>query len=258
MAVKDWTGAVVGKLTVASLSSTKKSKERCWVCICSCGNEAIVRSSHLRRKVVRSCGCLRNEMTPAMDLSGKLLGYLKVIKPVGRTSCRQIKWLCFCDPNLGGCGKEKVISGVSLRGGKSRSCGCLSLESFTLMKEHLQRLPEGVAASHLLLANYKRRAAAKERLWDLTDGTFYSITRLPCYYCGKPPVQVIRGAKANNGGYTYNGIDRIDSNLGYTETNCTPCCKTCNWMKNSLTVSEFYDHIDRIQSYKQQQKVEVA
>lgn len=30
-------------------------------CTCKCGNEAIVGSTHLRKKAVRSCGCLKNE-----------------------------------------------------------------------------------------------------------------------------------------------------------------------------------------------------
>ena len=31
-----------------------------------------------------------------------------------------------------------------------------------------------------------------------------------------------------------NGIDRVDSNIGYTNENSVPCCKTCNFAKNDL------------------------
>ena len=41
----------------------------------------------------------------------------------------------------------------------------------------------------------------------------------------------------------FNGIDRIDSNIGYTVNNCVPCCTICNHMKNDLTTDEFYNHI---------------
>lgn len=39
--------------------------------------------------------------------------------------------------------------------------------------------------------------------------------------------------------YTYNGVDRLDSSMGYTPDNCVPCCWECNNMKGaSLTEEE--------------------
>ena len=48
------------------------------------------------------------------------------------------------------------------------------------------------------------------------------------------------------GGYTYNGIDRKDNNLGYEKANCVPCCKRCNQMKNDMTMDEFINQIINI------------
>jgi 5-methylcytosine-specific restriction endonuclease McrA len=43
-----------------------------------------------------------------------------------------------------------------------------------------------------------------------------------------------------------NGIDRIDSNKGYTMDNCVSCCWTCNRMKGNMTQQNFLEHISKI------------
>lgn len=55
-----------------------------------------------------------------------------------------------------------------------------------------------------------------------------------CHYCD--------GKLNETGG----GLDRIDSKKGYTLKNVVACCYTCNTMKSSLDVSDFYKHLKRI------------
>ena len=43
-----------------------------------------------------------------------------------------------------------------------------------------------------------------------------------------------------------NGIDRIDSNIGYIKENCVSCCWTCNKMKNNFSQKEFLEKINKI------------
>ena len=40
-----------------------------------------------------------------------------------------------------------------------------------------------------------------------------------------------------------NGIDRINSDKGYTIDNCVPCCAQCNHMKLDYTTEEFLTKI---------------
>ena len=68
----------------------------------------------------------------------------------------------------------------------------------------------------------------------LTAEEIVDIIHKPCVYCG--------AEKAN-------GIDRIDSSIGYIQGNVVPCCSICNWMKNALSVEEFYNHIDKIHNF---------
>lgn len=57
---KDLTGQTFGMLTVISTSGSKgngKNKKAVWKCLCSCGTEKEVVTTHLTRGSVVSCGC---------------------------------------------------------------------------------------------------------------------------------------------------------------------------------------------------------
>lgn len=56
-----------------------------------------------------------------INLQGKRFGKLVAIKPNGKTKANKILWLCKCD-----CGKETTKEGRNLRGGLTKSCGCLA------------------------------------------------------------------------------------------------------------------------------------
>lgn len=61
---------------------------------------------------------------PVKDETGNRYGRLLVLKRVENHPTRgDAQWLCKCD-----CGNEKIIRGVQLRSGKSKSCGCLQKE----------------------------------------------------------------------------------------------------------------------------------
>lgn len=112
---KDLTGQVFGRLTVVSPSSIKKYY---WDCICSCGNKTVVAGSSLVSGGTKACGCLQSRFK---DLSGKTFGRLKVLalSHMDKTAY----WHCLCE-----CGSSKVVAGVKLSSGETRSCGCLQKE----------------------------------------------------------------------------------------------------------------------------------
>lgn len=114
----DLTGDKYGKLTVLSRAQNKKRGGVCWLCRCDCGKEKIVSATHLRRGSTRSCGCLRSS-SRIMDLVGRVYGRWTVLE---REKDRGpgVYWRCRCE-----CGTEKAVSGGNLRGGVSKSCGCL-------------------------------------------------------------------------------------------------------------------------------------
>jgi len=51
-----------GRLTVIEFDETRNYRAR-WKCLCDCGNITVVNGSMLRNHKIRSCGCLKDELT---------------------------------------------------------------------------------------------------------------------------------------------------------------------------------------------------
>lgn len=62
MKLIDLTGQKFNRLTVLSRTSSDKSGNTMWKCICDCGNETCVRADQLKSGRVKSCGCYNNEV----------------------------------------------------------------------------------------------------------------------------------------------------------------------------------------------------
>lgn len=170
-----------------------------------------------------------------MNLVGQKFGKLEVISFSYRDKRGQMYWNCLCH-----CGVNKVIRGSHLTFGKIVSCGC----------KH--KLPKGVAIFRLLYRSYKRSAVRRKHAFTFTEEEFREIVSKNCFYCNVEPLQ-----KASNwdkhmtrGEFYFNGIDRLNNDLGYTVGNCVPCCKICNFLKKELSYAEFLLAIKRIYEYK--------
>lgn len=79
---------------------------------------------------------------------------------------------------------------------------------------------------------YKRRGKRDDIEFNLTLEEFTSFWNLQCTYCGAD----IDGV----------GLDRTDNTLGYSMTNCVPCCSYCNRMKASRPLSEWLGHLRKV------------
>lgn len=88
-----------------------------------------------------------------------------------------------------------------------------------------------------LYAQLKHADVRRKVKTTLTRAEFAHLRRLPCRYCG---------GKLPEAGY---GIDRLDSNKGYTTENSVPCCARCNSFKNNLPELAFKSHIEAIYKY---------
>jgi hypothetical protein len=94
---------------------------------------------------------------------------------------------------------------------------------------------------------------------DMTMEEYYSISQLNCFYCDNPPLNLFNRAKSDkkaskeaklNGGYSYNGIDRVDRNFAHNKDNVVASCHWCNFAKSKLTLAQFYEWIERIQLHQ--------
>lgn len=141
------------------------------------------------------------------------------------------------------CGAEKAVSLWDLRSGKTKSCGLnhpryedRSLPAFNNTYNHA----------------YKHRAEKAGLVFEITKKQFRELTQKSCHYCGSPPREISlrnkRGGIRKSGKYVcqyiHNGLDRIDSNKGYTLENVVTCCGICNHAKHTMSYTEFITWLD--------------
>jgi hypothetical protein len=138
------------------------------------------------------------------------------------------------------CGKLKVINGALLISGNTKSCGCLIKDA-----AEKRRLPDDRGVINQIILGYKRHARDRGLSWGLSFEEVKTLIGQPCYYCDteKSNKKVTKNCKQ---GFMYNGIDRINSKLGYTLLNCEPCCRVCNRAKNNMTTVEFFTWVSRL------------
>ena len=138
------------------------------------------------------------------------------------------------------CGNKKIIMGSAMSSGNTKSCGCFSFES----KRERQLLPDNGGAINHLILTYKSHAKQRGIVYELEREDFTRLIKMPCDYCGISNSNLKR-RKNELDNFYYNGIDRVDSNYGYTKDNCVTCCEKCNKAKMSMPRIEFIDWIKR-------------
>lgn len=287
---KDLTGQTFGRLTVLYRAEDKVlsngQRKVMWHCICSCGNEVDVQAYNLTAGHTKSCGCLQKSITSERsfnDLTGRKFGrWLVLYKAEPHTTpSGQMKtmWHCICD-----CGNEADVEAGNLVNGASRSCGCLKSES--KLMESARRIfdDEGNLIQKMCsgckefldislfsknknradgfseycnncskydvkkrYGHYKSGAKSRNLSFDITLNEFKNITSQPCVYCGEFSVYF-------NDSWI-NGIDRIDSSVGYISDNIVPCCEMCNRMKLNYNIDEWLDKIRKIAIHTSEVKI---
>jgi transposase len=96
--------------------------------------------------------------------------------------------------------------------------------------------PKKDADIRSLYGVYKYGAKHRNLTFNLPLDRFKTLILTNCHYCGKPPSSHYKNKCYD---LTYNGIDRIDNNVGYEEDNTVTCCWFCNKMKGTFTHEEF-------------------
>lgn len=146
-------------------------------------------------------------------------------------------YVCKCDCG----GFSKPIEGAKIKNGSAKSCGC---RSFIGIKRKLNR-SFGETIRRKLLSNYKCNAKKRKLSFNLNEEDFFYMTKEKCFYCNKEPSRILY-RKGYNETYTFNGIDRLNNNIGYEKTNCVPCCTFCNRQKGAMNKDDFLDWVKRV------------
>jgi hypothetical protein len=198
-----------------------------------------------------------------IDISGQTFGRLTVIRlvPTSERSRPEMPWECRCS-----CGSIITASGTNLRGGNTRSCGCLFAEQLAERNRLRLTNPEPWLADMILYIRklgyrQKRNGKGSNQFhiiesqtpphpadalsWALDLEAYKKLVTASCFYCGRPPHQEPQGAHMKGLGLKRNGIDRVDNAKGYEPGNCVPCCTSCNREKRSQSQSEFIENTRR-------------
>ena len=175
-----------------------------------------------------------------INLTGQRFGRLTVLG----LSTSKIKkwhrfWFCQCD-----CGNHAVVESSVLKGGQTASCGCLRKETTSIRR----KLPDGLSQLHIIYNNYKYEAKKRRFEFNLTVDQFAILTKGNCFYCGQVPSRV-RHDHDLCASYVYNGVDRVDTQKGYTPDNVVPCCAVCNRAKLALSRVEFLSWVRRVYNW---------
>lgn len=160
------------------------------------------------------------------NILNKKFGRLKAIEEESvRTHKGSVLFKFLCD-----CGNISVHEASRVKRGEIISCGCSRRVD-----------DEQKALTRVLFSDYKAGAKNRSLTFNLTIEEFTTLINKNCFYCGVEPREQFRKFKGRA-----NGVDRIDSSIGYNLLNVRPCCKICNLAKKDLSDSEFLEWIDRL------------
>ena len=140
-----------------------------------------------------------------MDLTGHTYGRWTVISYDGKKGVTQ-QWDCRCE-----CGIKRVVSGCSLKGGGSKSCGCLMIDKL------IKRTDHGMSNS----VEYRCYAGMKARCNNKQDIRYKNYGGRGIAVCDRWVSSFDRFFE--DMGYRptpQHSIDRIDNNKGYYPDNC--------------------------------------
>jgi len=234
----DRTGKIYGMVKVIrpTYKRDKASKTVIWEVLCDCGKITNLSGSYLQSSTMPNCGCRPNSGPPIKDRVGQKFGMLTFIRQTDQRDNSHVVWELLCD-----CGNIVIKAGTDIVGGKIRSCGCIVKNG-----KHTRIYDPVISTA---------RQVWKSSYDDgLTFEEFYALSQQPCYYCKREPFRkynvgwhrVASKDQLDNGDFTYNGIDRIDSSKTHTMDNVVPCCFECNRMKLDMDLIEWLEHIELI------------
>lgn len=180
------------------------------------------------------------------DWTNQKFNKLTFIKATDKKHRKAIRWEALCD-----CGNTTIVTPCDVTSGNTTSCGCY----------RLQRLKETCVETGKKARKYIPLISSARSVWSNYKGCsfeyFFKLSQQNCHYCNRPPHRTFNVAgnpnsqyktedQINNGNFTYNGLDRVNSQLGHVEGNLVTCCYDCNKAKSALSQTEFFNLIKMI------------
>lgn len=143
-----------------------------------------------------------------IDMTGKTIGRLTVIKRAENNRHKQAMWLCLCS-----CGKPTIVNGQILRENRTRSCGCLIGESIKL-----RQITHGSTKTRL----YNIWRNIKQRCYNFKNTGYRNYGAKGIKVCDEwfSNYEAFQDWALANGYQDNLTIDRINNDEGYYPDNC--------------------------------------
>jgi hypothetical protein len=173
-------------------------------------------------------------MGKRLNLINKKFGLLTVISDV------KGGWICKCD-----CGNliTRESGSLNRRPGQFKSCGCVAHKNLGQIE------PDEIVMLKKVYRAYKSHAKTKNINFILTIEEVKCLIIQNCYYCNSiPQNQLNHKNKSRKTNFYYNGIDRVNNEIGYELNNSVPCCHKCNHAKRNWPLCDFKEWIQKIHS----------
>lgn len=125
-----------------------------------------------------------------------------------------------------------------------RSKGACDARTFVNRCLHISKMNGGPgrrtnAWSKVKYKSYEvYKAENHHKGFRLTEDEYYAIRNGKCNYCHRPTTSD-----------HFNGIDRLDCDVGYIKENCVTCCIDCNLMKLVSMKEDFVRRMKKIASH---------
>lgn len=153
------------------------------------------------------------------------------------------------------CGSDGITGKHTLLAAKNYSCkNCRGIKLAIRNKVTSKKYNDPVdAKASILFSNYKAKCKMKNWSFDLSFENFRDLVLQNCHYCNLEPNKFRKDRAKSRQGISrilFNGIDRLDSNKGYSISNCVPCCEDCNKAKRNLSYDQFINLIKKIYEFK--------
>ncbi len=185
-------------------------------------------------------------MFEKINETGNRYDSLKIIREAGRSKRGEVLWLCECD-----CGKEKIVKGIFLRNGNTKSCGCLSkgknikhgFSKHALYKTWKNMLRRCYISDSEDYHNYGQRGIGVYGPWCEDIGAF--ILWIEKSLGNRPP------------DFT---LDRIDNDKGYLPGNLRwagPKTQTQNQRKRIYITDDFYNTLTQSLEFEYRSVLEI-
>lgn len=244
----DHTGLVYNGIEILRRDPLDARKEfgTVWDMRCYCGKEFKNYISLIKRGVVRSCGCIKQNQRAHgyEDIAGQQYGYLTAVAYAGIEKNKSGRgsrtiWTFKCV-----CGVVKKYHKNNVVNGNTQSCGCM--KSTLARKKRI--LKDNMAVFNNAYNSHKHAAKKRNYPSFLSFDEYHSIVKKPCHYCGdfsrRKTSQDRRQKLAAS--VSANSVDRLNNEPYYKLQNSVPCCFVCQKMKGTLQLKEFLSKIKKI------------